>query len=44
MSEHQFAIAALTGLLNSGGGGDPSEDAVEAYLYADAMLKAREEK
>jgi len=44
MLRDQFAIVALTGLLNSGGGGDPSEDAVEAYLYADAMLKAREEK
>jgi hypothetical protein len=41
----QFAMAALTGLLNSGGmSGDPLEDAAEAYKYADAMLKAREAK
>jgi len=41
----QFAMAALTGLLNSGGmSGDPLEDAAEAYEYADAMLKAREAK
>ncbi len=42
----EFAMAALTGLFASKYKltGAPDWDAVTAYEYADAMLKAREER
>jgi hypothetical protein len=39
-----FAAAALTGLMAEGGGASWDDDATNAYLCADAMLKAREAK
>jgi hypothetical protein len=40
----EFAMAALTGLLsNPNGGFNPFQAAVEAYGFADAMMREREE-
>jgi hypothetical protein len=43
-----FAAKALIGILGSGdhidGNGDPQWHTRQAYVYADAMLKAREAK
>lgn len=39
-----FAAAALTGLLASSTGDQPENFAKGAYLMADAMLAAREDK
>ena len=39
-----FAGQALVGLLAHGSRGDSSATATQAYEYADAMMKAREQK
>jgi hypothetical protein len=39
-----FAASALQGILAEGGGASWDDDATNAYLCADAMLKAREAK
>lgn len=38
----QFAMAALTGMMAEGGADTFEGDAINAYMAADAMLKARE--
>ena len=40
----QFAMAALTGWLASGGNSCTRKEADDAYMMADAMLTAREAK